>query len=411
MTGAVTTAGRALVPLGLVLGLVLTGCAPSADVRDAAEVADDGVAAVEPAPVPETVDPSGAPLLSDDGTGTGTGSGSGSGSDQEDTEVDDDDRDDDERGLTAPTAFPDWMTRPTPDGSPCPAGGLRVTDADELRAALDDAGPGTVIQLEPGVYRGEFVTTGSGTADSPARLCGPADAVLDGGGHTGGYVLHLDGAQHWVLSGFTVRNGQKGVMADGTTGTTISGLTVYGTGDEAIHLRRHSTDNLVTGNTISDTGLRKEKFGEGVYVGTAVSNWGEITDGEPDRSDRNRVVGNAVYATTSESVDVKEGTAGGVVSGNQFDGSRITGADSWVDVKGNGWTVADNVGRHTPLDGFQTHDVADGWGTDNVFTGNAGELTVADGVLVALRPENDNRAACDNTLLTDVGGVTDKRCR
>lgn len=397
-----TLAGRAgtTVPLVLALALTLAGCAAGDDRPVPAEAPS---AQQAPAPVPEPrVTPSGAPILGEDGTGTAD--------EGDDTKGDEKDDDEEDAGMQAPTPFPDWMTRPTPDLSDCPTATVRVTDADGLESALADAGPGTVIELAPGVYRGEFVTTASGTADEPARLCGPADAVLDGGAIKGGYVLHLDGAEHWVLSGFTVRNGQKGVMADGTTGTTISGLTVYGIGDEAIHLRRHSTDNLVTGNTISDTGLRKEKFGEGVYIGTAVSNWSDITDGEPDRSDGNRVIGNAIYAMTAEAVDVKEGTTRGEVSGNQFDGSLLTGADSWVDVKGNDWTIADNVGRNTPLDGYQTHDVADGWGTRNVFTRNSGQLDSAEGFLVALRPVNENRALCDNRLLGDVGGLTDKPC-
>src|SRR5690606_35909243 len=115
----------------------------------------------------------------------------------------DDDRDDDRGDVTGASPFPDWMTRPSPDESLCGAATVTVSDADALQEALDDAGPGTVIGLEPGVYEGEFVTTGSGSEDRPAKLCGPADAILDGGGPKGGYVLHLDGAEHWVLSGFT----------------------------------------------------------------------------------------------------------------------------------------------------------------------------------------------------------------
>jgi len=313
--------------------------------------------------------------------------------------------------MTAPTPVPDWVTPPAPDDSLCPRPTVRVRTADQLERALEAAGPGTSIWMEPGVYQGSFVATTSGTADAPAALCGNADAILNGNGPKGDYVLHLDGAQHWVLAGFTVRNGQKGVMADGTTGSTISGLTVYGTGDEAIHLRRHSTGNVVAHNTISDTGLRKEKFGEGVYIGSANSNWEDLTEGEPDRSDDNQVIGNVIYATTSEAVDVKEGTTGGVVSGNQFDGSRITGADSWVDIKGNDWSITDNIGRHTPLDGFQTHDVSDGWGTRNTFSGNSGLLDGEEGFLVALRPVNENRALCDNRLLGGIGALTNKPCR
>ena len=396
-------AARTTGVLALALAVLAAGCTAAEDPAEASGP-DAPELTAGPVPTPAT-SPEGAPVLDPDASDERSDS---------DEDEDEDDKEDDEDGgssIDGPTPFPDWMSRPTPDAGLCPGPTVTVGDADALQEALDDAGPGTVIGLEPGVYEGRFVATSSGTAERPARLCGPADAVLDGGGTDGGYVLHLDGAEHWVLSGFTVRNGQKGVMADGTTGTTISGLTVYGTGDEAIHLRRHSTDNLVAHNTISDTGNRKPKFGEGVYVGTAHSNWCDITDCEPDTSDRNRVVGNAIYAVTSEGVDIKEGTSDGVVEGNQLDGSHLREADSWVDVKGNDWTIRDNVGRGTPMDGFQTHDVYDGWGTRNEFTGNEGSLDDPEGFLVALRPENDNVVRCSNRLLGDVGGLTNKDCR
>ena len=149
-------------------------------------------------------------------------------------------------------------------------------------------------------------------------------------------MLHLDGASYWRLTGFTVTNGQKGVMADGTNGSIIENLIVHTIGDEAIHLRAFSSDNVVTGNRVSDTGLRRDKFGEGIYVGTAESNWGDISGGEPDNSDRNLIENNTIWGVTAEAIDVKEGTSDGIVRGNTFDGSAMTedGADSWVDIKG-----------------------------------------------------------------------------
>ncbi|MFS0704284.1 right-handed parallel beta-helix repeat-containing protein [Cellulomonas sp. 179-A 9B4 NHS] len=329
------------------------------------------------------------------------------------SDEDDDEKDDDDEGGAPAdaTAMPGWMTEPAAEAPACPAPTVTVSSADELQAALDAAAPGHVIGLADGVYRGEFVARTSGTAQQPIALCGGRGAVLDGEGVKGGYALHLDGAQHWHVDGFTISNAQKAVMADGTAGTTISRLRIHHIGDEAVHLRRVSTDNLVTGNVISDTGLRKPKFGEGVYVGTAESNFCDITDCEPDASHRNRVVANAIFATTSEAVDVKEGTEDGLVARNQFDGSGLEGdADSWVDVKGRAWTVEDNTGRHSSLDGFQTHEIIDGWGTDNVFRRNRGELDASDGFLVAPRPARDNVVECSNELLTQVGAVSPDDC-
>jgi hypothetical protein len=221
--------------------------------------------------------------------------------------------------------------------------------------------------------------------------------------------LHLDGADYWRFVGFTVRNSQKGVMADGTNHAVISGLTVEQIGDEAIHLRKFSSDNVVEGNTIRDTGQRKDKFGEGVYIGTANSNWATITGGAPDTSDRNVVRNNTISATTAESIDLKEGTTGGTVTGNTFDGSALTGADSWVDVKGNGWTITNNTGNHSPADGFQTHQVYDGWGSGNTFAGNTANVD-GPGFGFHLAPVLTNRVACSNKATGAAQGLANIAC-
>lgn len=291
----------------------------------------------------------------------------------------------------------------------CPPATTTVASASELVAALAAPEPGSVILLADGVYPGTFRASGEGTADNPITLCGGPDAILDGGGTDEGYVLHLDRAAHWIVQGITVRNGQKGVMLDETTNSSLSGLTVEGIGDEAIHLRKFSSDNKVTGNTVRGAGLRKPQFGEGIYVGTAESNWCGISSCEPDRSDRNEIRGNTVTDTTAESVDIKEGTADGLLSGNQFDGSTIREADSWVDVKGKGWRIEGNTGRNSPRDGFQTHEIADGWGTDNIFRDNVAEVN-GPGLGYSLKPARDNVVDCSNKASRAGQGLSNVPC-
>jgi hypothetical protein len=156
----------------------------------------------------------------------------------------------------------------------CPAATVTVSTADELTQALAAAQPGTVIQLADGTYSGQFTGTAAGTATQPVFVCGGPGAVLDRGDTSAnGYVFHLQNASYWRLSGFTVQNGQKGVVLDHTDHSIVEKLTAHHFGDEAIHLREFSVDNLVLDNTVQDTGLLKAKFGEGVYIGTAQSNW------------------------------------------------------------------------------------------------------------------------------------------
>jgi hypothetical protein len=293
----------------------------------------------------------------------------------------------------------------------CPAATITVTDAGSLKTALAQARPGSVIRLADGIYTDKFKATTPGTAEQPIYLCGRTGAILDGDGVKGGYAMHLDGASFWRLVGFTIRNGQKGLMADRVQRVVVQGLTVEQIGDEAIHLRNFSSDNLVQGNTIRNTGLRRDKFGEGIYIGTAESNWCTITNCQPDHSDRNIVRGNVISATTAESIDIKEGTSGGVVSGNTFDGSALSGshADSWVDVKGNGWLIEGNVGRHALEDGYQTHEVVDGWGAKNTFKANRAEVH-GPGYGFNFTKVNGNILTCDNTAAGAAKGLANVPC-
>ncbi|RKS79750.1 parallel beta helix pectate lyase-like protein [Actinomadura pelletieri DSM 43383] len=313
----------------------------------------------------------------------------------------------DDPGGAAPT---EGLSLPVPEGGGkvrCPSPTKTVDDAGSLSAALAQAKPGDVIKMNPGTYAGKFVAKTSGTRAKPIFLCGDAQAIIDGGGVKKGYGFHLNGANYWRLVGFTVRNCQKGVIGDTTNGTIIQGLTVHDVGDEAIHLRKFSTGNTVQYNKIYNTGLRREKFGEGVYLGTAESNWKSITGGKPDKSDNNVVRGNVIRAT-AEAIDIKEGTTGGKILNNVFDGSKIGGSkhnDSWVDVKGNNYLLEGNKGTKTPVDGFQTHEILDGWGKGNVFRNNT--ITLAGGSGVGINDvRGGNTIDCDNKV-TD-GKLTKK---
>jgi hypothetical protein len=297
----------------------------------------------------------------------------------------------------------------------CPTATTEVSGTDELTAALAKAGPGDVIGLKDGNYLkdGEFTATARGTEDQPVYLCGGPGAVLQNEGFKSGYVLHLNGAAYWRVSGFSVRNGQKGVVVDASNHIALQKLTVEGIGDEGIHLRNNTTDSVVRGNTVRNTGNRRDKFGEGVYVGTAVSNWSastSTTHGQPDHSDRNFVLDNTIYGTTAESVDIKEGTTGGVVAGNTFDGAGFTDADSWVDVKGNGWLIAGNRGRTSPKDGFQTHVILDGWGDKNRFVDNTADVDGGAGVGFYLHHQEANQVSCDNQEAGAAKGLSNYPC-
>ncbi|MFI9007784.1 cellulose binding domain-containing protein [Actinosynnema sp. NPDC053489] len=283
------------------------------------------------------------------------------------------------------------------------AGGsaVDVSTAGQLRAALDAAVPGQTIRMAPGVYRGSFVITRPGSASAPVTLTGPADAVLVNDGPSGsgpgcpvptagwdsGYGLWLYGAPYWNLAGFAVRESKKGIVVDDSHHVVIDRVRVDHVDEEGVHFRRSSADGVLRDSVITDTGLAQPGYGEGVYLGSASSNWAcHGNSGGVDRSDRVQVLGNRVGpGVAAEHVDVKEGTVGGVIRGNAFDGTGISGensADSWVDVKGVGYLIEGNTGTFAApgvfANGYETHNPATtpsfANGCGNVWRDNRSDL-------------------------------------
>jgi hypothetical protein len=254
---------------------------------------------------------------------------------------------------------------------------ITVSTSAQLAGALAIVRPGDTIQLAANTtFKGTFQATRSGTASKRITLSGPRSAVIDGTG--GGRTLELTGS-HWTITGFRITGGQKGLMALGVHNTEVRGLKVDGIGHEAIHFQYTSTDNVVRDCEISNTGLEYAGYGEGVYFGSANSNW---PNGQADRSDRNKALNNRFGPNVrAEAIDIKEGTTGGELSGNTFDGTGMAGehsADSWVDVKGNGYRISNNAGHRIFVassnhGGFEVHQQLSGWGMNNTFSNNTAD--------------------------------------
>lgn len=300
-----------------------------------------------------------------------------------------------------------------------------VTSASELTAALANAQPGDDIQLASGTYAGNFSITSSGTASQPIRLTGTS-AILDAGSVDGSPVLKLDHASNWCVSNLGITDGNKGVMANDTTNSVFDHLDVYNIGDEAVHLRSCSSNNIVQNSHIHDTGQRRDSFGEGVYLGNADSNWGvyNFCDlGNPDQSNYNQVLNNTFDHTAAEAIDAKEGTVGGVISGNSFDGIGMNGnhADSLIDVKGADYNVTNNTvtvsGGSAVVDGFQTHviDVRTDEthsGTGNVFSGNTMNFPAGiSGYGINIGNGSTALVTCDNIATGAALGMSNLACR
>lgn len=283
---------------------------------------------------------------------------------------------------------------------------IRVETASQLKKALAAAQPGDSIVLAPGNYEGRFVLSKSGTETQPIIVEGTGNAtILDAGDIQTGYVFHLQG-NYCKIKNLTLQNGLKGFMADRASFNIISHLTVKNIGEEGIHLRRFSSSNSIAYCKISNTGLKRSGYGEGIYIGTAHSNWRKYTDGKPDKCDFNTVQRNKIGpGVTTESIDIKEGTSDGFIHNNTFYAEGISGenaADSWLDVKGNNYQITGNSGYHDGsnnnfTDAVQVNCAFEGWGNYNVFSRNIFQVNAA-GYAINIRLKSSKGEAVGNIV-------------
>jgi hypothetical protein len=305
-------------------------------------------------------------------------------------------------GTVPPTTVPTPPATTPPTTAPTtppPAGPvIDVGTAAQLTAAIAAVRPGQTIRLAAGTYNGAFLARTAGTASAPITLTGPASAVItnpDSAGSSGGscsvpaagfdpgYGLWLYQAPYWRLTGFTINTAVKGIVIDNSAHVTIDGVTVQNINAEGVHFRSSSPDGVLQNSTIHDTGKVQPEFGEGIYLGSANSNWPCYGNtGGVDASDRVQVLNNRVGPNVAaEHVDVKEGTVGGMIRGNTWNGQGIAGqnsADSWLDVKGSNYLIENNTGTFASpgvfANGYETHNPTTGSGCGNIWRGNRSDL-------------------------------------
>lgn len=235
---------------------------------------------------------------------------------------------------------------------------VRVDSTPELLRALEDLQPGDFVDIQPGTYRGRFEINGvHGTESKRAYICARSKVHLRPASNRYQYGLHVQNSSYLRISNLNIANFDKGVVLDQSENVVLQKLRILKIGQEGVHFRDNSTNNVLRDSYISHTGLDGTNssgvnFGEGAYVG---SSGGLNEKGRHDRSDNNEIIYNRFSHTGAEAVDIKEGTSGTRVKFNQFNGVGMPidnrFADSLIDIKGNNCEISDNKIRLGYLNG------------------------------------------------------------
>ncbi|SEQ36121.1 NosD domain-containing protein [Microlunatus flavus] len=297
--------------------------------------------------------------------------------------------------------------------SACPSATVNVSTWKQLQSAISNAPAGRVIKMAPGTYSVPWgmAVKANGTSTRPVWICGPRTAVLSGPGVTGNGGFRVDGSSYLRIAGMTVRNSQKGISVMRSNHVAVSDVLVEHIGQEAVHLKNNTTDSVVVGNTIRDTGLMTATYGEGVYVGTAKGNWCKYNGCNADASNRNAIVANHISRTSSEPIDLKEGAVDGTVWGNTVDGGSMRVGETLISVQTNNWVVAHNTGSNAKADGIQVWQAYEVWGRNNTLYANRFTSGIPGyGVRVAY-VNIGNVVGCDTTVPSSSDGISNKTCQ
>ena len=255
---------------------------------------------------------------------------------------------------------------------------IYVNDFNELKYYCNNAKPGDIINLKQNTtYYGNLeINNINGTENNMIYILGDNTSTIDGGDNSKSRIITLKNCSYIYIGknpsnisnnnngeGFNIKNGQKGLYISNCNNIIIQNLNVYDIGMEGIHLLNESCFCLIANNKVYNTGLFNPDYGEGLYCGTAVSNWSSSSRtpeliGKPDKSDNNIFEYNYCYNNTGENIDIKEGTRNGIVRYNFFNGNKLkndNSADSWIDIKGQNWEIYNNKMEITLIDGIQTH--------------------------------------------------------
>ena len=145
--------------------------------------------------------------------------------------------------LFAGTAEAAWYFV-APDGSDGASGRSIDAPFETVQKALEAAGPGDTILLQPGHYPQDVRSVRAGRAHAPIRIVGSANAVITGAGSS--YVIELRHS-HLHLSDFAV---------DGRTG---EGAAADDYRDKLIYAHGESEEGGLTGLRIQHLSLRNAR--------------------------------------------------------------------------------------------------------------------------------------------------------
>ena len=140
-----------------------------------------------------------------------------------------------------------------------------------LDRALSILAPGGTVVFQPGTYSPLRIDGVNGSAGSPIRLEAAGSVEFRDDDYKSGAGILIRNSQHIEVVGMTVRRALWGFYIENAHHITVRANNVGDIGQEGIRVKAGSSNVRIDGNTVADTGRRTDKGaanGEGIYIGT-----------------------------------------------------------------------------------------------------------------------------------------------
>lgn len=172
--------------------------------------------------------------------------------------------------------------------------------------AVELALPGDTVLFDTGRYPAMAIQNRS---DLVLRPLGEGPVIFSSESYERDAGILIQDSQAIEVLGLSVERSLWGVMVERSSDISLEALTISDTGQEAIHVKDHSTRVSIRLNAISDTGNRPgdngrfpySTFGEGIYLGSG----SVLPDGSNDETSHVTIEANVVERTSAEAIDIK----------------------------------------------------------------------------------------------------------
>ncbi len=222
--------------------------------------------------------------------------------------------------------------------------GASSSPLKSIQEAVDRANAGDTILVKAGTYKQVKIDYKNGTQSKPITLAAaPGDegeVTIKGDGYNSAAGLRIKESSNIIVQGLNFTKTFEGILVTSSKNITLQDNKIYDLGQNALKVTNNSSYVDILNNTISDTGNRIGKYGEGIYLGTGSK--------PGDRTNHVLIKGNDISKTVSEGIDVKPYISDVIVEDNLIhdietgvSGALVIGISSGE--MGGNFTNADNI--------------------------------------------------------------------